>query len=168
MSGMAFGCIAPSLIQVEEHCKDLQRLLCSSHNLEVETGRHHGLEVQERKCKHDLQAIGDEQHFLFHCSCNGERRQRLERRLKALGREWDMETWIWALSVEKFGADLEQKRMKEKALNSIAAFVSKSLKDRKRLDKERGTHDDETVIVLASNQRCNAAKPRAGPGHQYH
>ena len=51
--------------------KDRQRLTkfrCSDHNLEIEVGRHKGVEVNDRQCQIcDLHRVEDEAHFLCEC-----------------------------------------------------------------------------------------------------
>ena len=51
--------------------KDRQRLTkfrCSDHNLEIEVGRHKGIEVNDRQCQIcDLNRVEDEAHFLCEC-----------------------------------------------------------------------------------------------------
>ena len=46
----------------------------SSHSLAIETGRHEGLTVADRVCKHWL-CLEDEQNFLFQCSILEEARR---------------------------------------------------------------------------------------------
>lgn len=43
------------------------RLICSSHNLAIETGRWHQTEREERKCSFGCNCVEDEYHFLLVC-----------------------------------------------------------------------------------------------------
>ena len=97
-----FGLYAMSLIHVKQHREDFQKLLCSSHKLEVEKGRHLKLPNYERYCLHCPGEIGDEMHFLFTCRMTRELREILKQKLSLMHKDWSMETWIWALKgIEK-------------------------------------------------------------------
>ena len=45
----------------------LSKLRISNHNLEIERGRHRGLQAKERICKLCLKEVEDEFHFLLKC-----------------------------------------------------------------------------------------------------
>jgi coproporphyrinogen III oxidase len=45
----------------------LSKLRISNHNLEIERGRHRGLQAKERICKLCLKEVEDEIHFLLKC-----------------------------------------------------------------------------------------------------
>jgi hypothetical protein len=58
-----------SLVENIEHRQALTRLRVSNHKLQIEIGRHSGINIEERKCK-DCFVLEDEKHFLLSCKRN--------------------------------------------------------------------------------------------------
>ena len=58
-----------------KHCTAIAKLRLSSHSLNIESGRHHGVPRGERKCLYcNLNDIEDEFHFIFKCPLYNELR----------------------------------------------------------------------------------------------
>ena len=68
--------------------KILSRIRLSSHNLEIESGRHMKIPVEMRLCKScNMQKVGDEFHFIMECPTFQKERSDLFSGILSLARE---------------------------------------------------------------------------------
>ena len=73
----------------------------------------------------DANTMDDEVHCLFACSRNADLRAELVRKLGSVGREWDMDTWVW-LFFDEPNKEMDEERARERTREAVATFVSKT------------------------------------------
>jgi hypothetical protein len=133
------------------------RMLLGTHNLAIRAGRLANREIYDRKCQREMEETEDEQHFLFECSINSEEREKLREKLGRIGRDWDMETWIWMHAKSLF-VETGEEKTKRSAMRMAARFITVSL-GRRDEDEENENNglwendeDEDNLIDVCSPQ----------------
>ena len=130
--GTRLGCTNLLDLRIIEHRRDVLRLLTSTHDLNVEEGRHARIPHQDRLCPFGCGTVENELHFLFDCEAYSDRRKHLVNKLKKIGRTWGLESTIW-MFMENSSSTTEWDEIRRKrGLQALANYVSKSFKDRGR------------------------------------
>lgn len=74
-----------STIKNREWKACLSKFRMSSHKLQIETGRHCNIKVEDRVCKHcNLNVIEDEKHFLMECPLYSTLREKMTEKIKSM------------------------------------------------------------------------------------
>lgn len=91
-SGVSFRFQSFLAIADSRHRRSIVQLLCSTHPLNIETGRRRRIPRAERFCTCS-RVVDDELHFLFHCSHHATARLELANDLTKWNLDWTFDTW---------------------------------------------------------------------------
>ena len=100
----------------------ITKLRTSSHNLEIETGRHQSKSVQERLCP-KCNIVGDEIHFVLQCTLNDHLRQKFIRKVETKYLHF---TYMTLLEQYRFLLTSEDPQL----LTWLGKFLSRSFEER--------------------------------------